>query len=49
MAEQEVEDADDFDYLSDSDFKQLGFSIGLKLKVKHFMQERKAKKAKAGN
>ena len=49
LSEEEIDCVEDFEYLSDSDYKQLGFSVSLKLKCKHFLKERKAKMSRTND
>ena len=40
LSEEEINRVDDFQYFSDSDYKQLGFSVSLKLKIKQVLKTR---------
>ena len=50
LTQQDVESAEDLLYLTEDDFHKIGVDqLGLKLTVKRYLAERKAKKAGAGN
>ena len=41
MVQEEIQTAEDLARLTDSDYKRLGFPVGLKCKIKRLLSERK--------